>query len=432
MTITTMTKYNYQFFRKIVRIILLILGIVTPFIKIDGKHLLIFDIFKLEFNIFGLSLQINQFLPLLIFFLFLTFLFLYLTVTFGRIWCGWLCPQSVMMETTSFMDKLNKKSGLNKIFNIIILFVISAFFAGILLLYFIPYEIFFKSLFTEHFSKPIFTTLLILTVLLFLNFLLVRYRFCATVCPYSMLQSMLFDKHTLAVWMIPERKDECINCLKCVNVCSTNIDIREGQNSACINCAKCIDACREVMARFGKKSLFAYRFGQNNEKNFTRFSSVLTLALTIAAFSIFLFLAFHVKSVQIEVIPNSKFLPRYVEDYAVNRYTLIIENNTNTEKTFTVKIENIPDYKIVPDGIFTVKPHHKEHFHFFIKVEENLLENTNLLSLRLLITDQAGEITAYKNVSFRKPTHHKRKNKKEVHDDEDHDRDDNKKHETGD
>lgn len=424
-----MIKYNYQFYRKIVRFFLLTAGILAPFIKIDGKHLLIFDIYKLEFHVFGLSLQINQFLPILVFFLFVTFLFLYVTVTFGRIWCGWICPQSVMMETTSFMDNLNKKSTLNKIFKTILLFTFSAFFAGILLLYFIPYEIFFKSLFTEHFSKPIFIALLILTVLLFLNFLLVRYRFCATVCPYSMLQSMLFDKHTLAVWMIPETKDECINCLKCVKVCSTNIDIREGQNSACINCAKCIDACSEVMARFGKKSLFAYRFGQNNEKNFKRFSSVLTLALTILAFSVFLFLAFQVKSVQIEVIPNSKFLPRNVDDYAVNRYTLLIENNENVEKRFKIAVDNIIDYEIVPTDTLIVKPNHKEHLHFFIKVNEDLLEDTKLLSLRLLITDLAKDSIVYKNVSFRKPTHHKRKHKKDNHDNDD---DDNKKHKSRD
>lgn len=394
---------NFQFYRRIVRIILVILGVTLPFIKINGNHLLIFNIYTFEFHIFGLSLQINQFLPLLALFLFLTFLFLYLTVTFGRIWCGWLCPQSVSMELTSFMQNFNKGSLPIKTFKILFLSLLSVLIAANILLYFIPYEIFFDRLLGEKFSKGIFTALLTLGTLLFLNFWLVRYRFCATVCPYSMLQSMLFDKHTLAVWMIPERKDECINCLSCVKVCSTNIDIRQGQNSACINCAKCIDACAKVMGKLGKKSLFAYRFGENNKKRFTRFSSAVSLVLTLVSFFIFILVAISTKNVQVEVIPYQKFLPRYIDNFAANGYILAVENGDNKDKTIAVEIEEITGYEITPNSIFKVKPKSKGDFTFFIKLKKELLENSPILNLKLKIVNKQDNTVEIKTVSFRRP-----------------------------
>jgi len=378
---------NFQSYRRVVRLILLIAAVVLPFIKINGNHLLIFNIYTFEFHIFGLSLQINQFLPFLALFLFLTFLFLYITVTFGRIWCGWLCPQSVSMELTSFMQRFNKDSLPVKTFKILLLYLLSLLIAANIQLYFIPYEIFFHRLFVNEFSKGIFIALISLGTLLFLNFWLVRYRFCATVCPYSMLQSMLFDKHTLAVWMIPERRDECINCLSCVKVCSTNIDIRKGQNSACINCAKCIDACAKVMEKFGKKSLIEYRFGEENKKRMARFSSVISLLLSVAAFLIFIFVTISTKNVQIEVIPYQKFLPRYIDDFAANGYVLVVENGDNTDKTIALELENIAGYEITPASIFNVKPKSKVDFTFFIKLKKDLLDNAPILNLKLKISN---------------------------------------------
>jgi len=402
---------NFQFYRRIVRAILVILGVTLPFIKINGNHLLIFNIYTFEFHLFGLSLQINQFLPLLALFLFFTFLFLYITVTFGRIWCGWLCPQSVSMELTSFIQSFNKGNLPVKTFKIILLYALSVMIAANILLYFIPYEIFFDRLFGNEFSKGIFTALITLGTLLFLNFWLVRYKFCATVCPYSMLQSILFDKHTLAVWMIPERRDECINCLSCVKVCSTKIDIRQGQNSACINCAKCIDACANVMGKLGKKSLFAYRFGEENKKRFTRFSSTVSLFLTVISFIIFILIAVSTKKVQVEVIPYQKFLPRYIHDFAANGYVLVIENGDNKDKTIAIEIEDLSGYEITPNSIFKVKPKSKEDFTFFVKLKRDLLENTPILNLKLKIVNKEDKTSEIKNISFRRPITSRRSKK---------------------
>lgn len=394
---------NFQSYRRVVRIFLIVTAIVLPFIKINGNHLLIFDIYTFKFHIFGLVLQINQFLPLLALALFITFLFLYITVTFGRIWCGWLCPQSVSMEVTSFMDKFSKNAISIKVLKLILVYFISLLIAANILLYFIPYEIFFKSLTGEHFSRGIFISLMVLGTLLFLNFWLVRYRFCATVCPYSMLQSMLFDKHTLAVWMIPETRDECIKCMACVKVCSTGIDIRQGQNSACINCAKCIDACADVMAKKGKKSLFAYRFGENNIKNFTRFSSIVSMFLAIVSFVVFILVAFNTKNVQVEVIPYKKFLPRYVGDFAANGFILVVENSDNVNKKIKIELRDMTEYEITPDSMFEVGADSKKDFTFFIKIKKNIVEGKPILNLKmriLNITDNKEEI---KDLSFRRP-----------------------------
>jgi len=107
-----MTKYNgYQSKRAFVRNILILISLTIPFIRINGHSLLRFDISELILYFFGLVIPINNFFFLLLVTLFFTFLFFFITVVYGRIWCGWLCPQTITMDITSFLDKKRDKSG---------------------------------------------------------------------------------------------------------------------------------------------------------------------------------------------------------------------------------------------------------------------------------------------------------------------------------
>lgn len=392
-----MMKINYQFYRKIVRYMLVLTAIILPFLKIKGEHLLIFDLTTFRFHIFGLTLNINQFLPLLFLILFLAFLFMFITVNYGRIWCGWLCPQSVSMEMTDFMKGFIKSKPLIKMFNIIMLGVISILISVNILLFFFPYDYFFSNFF----NKGILLSTIIIAFLLFLNFLLVRFRFCATVCPYSMLQSVLFDRHTLAVWMIPETKKECIKCLRCVKACSTGIDIRSGQNSACINCAKCIDACSDVMKKFGKKSLFAYRFGEENIRKFWKFSTILSIFLSTLFLGLFLYASLNTSNLQMEIIPNNKFLPRINNGYVINSYILAVENNKNREEDVFLKIESLKSYEISPGERFVIPKNSKQNIIFYIKLPKTYLDEKSIVNFDIT----SGNETDIKkfHISFRAP-----------------------------
>lgn len=99
---------NYQDKRRLVRWLLIVIALIVPFVRINGNSLFRFDVNELILYFFGLSLPINNFFFILLATLFLIFLFVTMTLMYGRIWCGWLCPQSVTMEVTSFIDKLKK------------------------------------------------------------------------------------------------------------------------------------------------------------------------------------------------------------------------------------------------------------------------------------------------------------------------------------
>ncbi|MCA1932222.1 MAG: 4Fe-4S binding protein [Calditerrivibrio sp.] len=400
------SKYNYQDKRAFVRKILIALFLLVPFIRINGHSFFRFDIPDLIFYFFGFTVPINNFFFILLVTLFLTFAFITMTLMFGRIWCGWICPQSVTMEVTSFVDKVKKGENSKKILYFFLLIIISFVIATNMVFYFVdPYQ-FFRKLFSEGYIHPVtFGFILTLAIIIFLDIYLVRFRFCATVCPYSMIQSVLYDDHTLAVYMIPETKDDCIKCNSCVRVCSTGIDIRQGLNSACINCAKCIDACEKVMGKKGKKSLFAYLYGPNNEKKFTRPTVLIGLVATSVFLVASIVAAVHLKPYKVEFLTNPKFYPRFTEGYAVNGFQLIIENYSSKEKKIEIflseKSKNI-DVVIEPAKYFSAKPKEKKEENIFLKIPSEISEKNQLIDLEIGIKDEEGKII-FKKITFRKP-----------------------------
>lgn len=403
-----MTKYenSYQEKRGFVRKIVIALVFFIPFVRINGNSLFRFDISELILYFFGFTVPINNFFFILLITLFFTFAFITVTLMFGRIWCGWVCPQSVTMEVTSFIDKIKKGENVKKIIYILLLVIISFIISINMVFYFVdPYK-FFSKLFGEGYIHPVTMGFIVtLAIIIFIDIYLVRFRFCATVCPYSMIQSVLYDDHTLAVYMIPETKDDCIKCNACVRVCSTGIDIRQGLNSACINCAKCIDACEKVMSKRGKKSLFAYLYGPSNEKKFTRPTVLIGVVATSIFFVASIVAAVYFKPYKIELLTNPKFYPRFTEGHAVNGFNLIIENYSSKEKKIELflseKSKSI-DAVIEPSKYFSARPKEKKEENIFLKIPAEISEKNQLIDLEIGIKDEEGKIV-FKNITFRKP-----------------------------
>lgn len=394
---------SYQSKRRLVRWILILTVLAVPFIKINGNSLIRFDVSELVLYLFGMSLPIYNFFFVLLVTLFFTFFFIMMTLVYGRIWCGWLCPQSVTMEVTSFIDRAKKVGTARKGLYIFYLILISILISLNMVFYFVdPYK-FFSNLFKTGYIHPVTLGFIItLTVIIFLDIYLVRYRFCATVCPYSMIQSILFDDHTLAVYMKPETKDECINCLSCVKVCSTGIDIRQGLNSGCINCAKCIDACEAVMSKRGKSSLFAYLFGPKNDINLKR-PTVLISGLATAVFLVATIVAgVNIKPYSVEFITNPKFYPRFTGDFAVNGFQFIAENLSNKEKNFIITAYTSVPLTLEPNENIKVLPKEKKVENIFVKIPKEIAEKHQLLDIEIVIKDEKGKETR-KKVTFRKP-----------------------------
>ncbi len=259
--------------------------LVLPWIYIDGKQWVMFNIAAREFTIFG-----NTFLghdtPYLIFLLLgFAFFIAIVTVLGGRVWCGWACPQTVFLDSLFrkaevFVEgnsrerrKLqeapwNKEKILKKSLKWFLFAFISTHITHSFLGYFVGTHHLLEI--TSHSPLehwPLFLTMLFINAVVLFNFGWFREQFCIIMCPYGRFQSVLMDENSLVVAYnekrgeprkaphdSPETRGDCVNCFQCVRVCPTGIDIRNGTQMECIACTACIDACDSIMEKINKPS----------------------------------------------------------------------------------------------------------------------------------------------------------------------------------
>jgi len=389
---TTISKFHS--WRRIVAILQAATLLGLPFIKINGKSALRFDIPSLELHFFGSSLWMEDFFIVLIATIFLSFLIILITVLLGRIWCGWVCPQTVIADFTAFIEKTAGRGLLNKILSWSVLFLISIVIAANLIWYFVsPYE-FFPSLLSWQMGNVVWWFWIVLTLIIFLNFAFLRQTFCATVCPYAKLQSTLYDDKTLVIAFDPRRKEECIECMACVKTCPVGIDIRKGLSDACINCAECIDACTLQMERKGKRTLIDYFFGLPGETGrLFRQNAVLLGTVTIAFLVFFIYLLLSFSAVDVTVLPNNSFSPRTSKDGgAVNSYILSVKNKGKSDVELKVEISNMEGrIRIVPQRLFHVSAGEMKKFPVYITIDDmKRKELTEDPVINIELTDDSG------------------------------------------
>ena len=261
---------TYKAKRRVVRIVLLAAFFAVPFINIGGNPLLRFDAREMAIYVAGVSLTPSHIFPALLLFLSGLFFFIFITQLFGRIWCGWLCPQTLLLDCAGDLSFKIR----NKAYDIVVKLLVSVLVVAGLILYTMPPADFIPRLANGDIS-PIWA---VVALIIFLELLLVGRTFCKTVCPYSIFQSVMFDADTMRVGFHPERVNDCIKCKACVRVCPTGLDIREGLNNKCVSCASCVDACAKILAKLGKKTCVDYFYGRLKFKPF-RVNTVITLVL---------------------------------------------------------------------------------------------------------------------------------------------------------
>jgi len=343
-----------QPWRRFAGIVQAVIIIGLPFLKINGESALRFDIPTLRLHFFGSNIWMEEFFIVLIGIIFLTFLFIFITLMFGRIWCGWLCPQTVIIDLTRFRDKMRSKGLLYKSGAVILILLISALVAANLIWYFVsPYE-FIPQVMDGTLGNVTVGFWIVLTAIMFLNFLLLRQNFCATVCPYAKLQSVIFDNKTLVISFDPRRKEECMNCMACVRACPVGIDIREGLSPACITCAECVDTCERMMQRREKKSLIGYFFGiPGGTGGLLRQNAVMLASITAVCLVFFVYLLITRIAVDMTVLPNYSFPPRVTADgNVVNSYILSLKNRgrSGVELSIEAKVST-GSAEIVPERV---------------------------------------------------------------------------------
>ncbi len=286
-------------YRSLVSYVLLIVLISGPFLKISGQPLLLFDILQRRFIIFGQVFWPQDFFLFVIGMSTSVVFIILFTVVFGRIFCGWICPQTIFMEgvfrkveywiegdymSQKKLDKQpwNREKIVKKTSKQIIFVLISVVIMHTFMAYLVGIEKMWKMVAEGPGENAVgFSAMIVLTGLFYGVFSRLREQVCTTICPYGRLQGVLLDRQSIVVAYDKERgenrsklrkgedreavgKGDCIDCNQCVYVCPTGIDIRNGTQLECVNCTACIDACDSIMDRIGKpKGLVRYASEQN-------------------------------------------------------------------------------------------------------------------------------------------------------------------------
>ncbi len=255
------------------------LAFVLAFVAAPFSNLMRFDIPRQRFYFAGFELWISEFAIIFFALMFLMFVIAASAIIHGRVYCSYACPQMIFSEWSQSVERwaqrmaqrwlkgagaeMRKAAGAALFYGV--LAVASVFLAFVFTSYFIePKDLLGRLLHADLVTVGGITGATV-TLITFLDFTLVRQKFCTTVCPYGYIQGMLQDQHTLLVSYTDgtgEAKD-CIECKKCVRVCEMGIDIRDSPYQIeCVHCGDCIDACEDILRKIGKPGLIHYAWGE--------------------------------------------------------------------------------------------------------------------------------------------------------------------------
>ena len=360
-------------YRNIVAYVLLALFFVIPFLKINGNPLLLINIVERHFFIFGQPFYPQDFFILALGAITSIVFVILFTVVFGRIFCGWICPQTIFLEMVfRKIDYLiegdrNKQMKLDRqewntekiwkrSLKWSIFIIISLIITHWMFMYIVGYQEVFTMIKEGPFNNfTSFLVMIIFTAAFYFTFAWFREQVCTLVCPYGRLQGVLIDKQMINVYYDFKRgenrskwrkgedrkaegKGDCIDCNQCVVVCPTGIDIRDGQQLECVNCTACIDACDEVMVKTGlPPGLIRYATEDEIEKEIpfqftTRMKAYsFVLALMVAFMG---FLMYNRADVEAKFIKpaGSSFFVRDAKITNTYSYTFLNKSNKDSDE----------------------------------------------------------------------------------------------------
>ena len=374
--------------RTVVAIILLGLLFSGPFIKIGGQPLLLFNIFERKFVILGIAFWPQDFylfgLATITFFVSI----ILFTVVFGRVWCGWACPQTIFMEMVyrrieywiegdaKQQKKLNDgpwstNKIIKKVFKQTIFFLIAVLIAHVLMAYLVGIERVEEIITGSPFANwGGFMTMAFFSLLFYWVFSYFREQACIAVCPYGRLQGVLLNQDSMAVsydfnrgeprgklkkGTVEDEKGDCIDCKLCVHVCPTGIDIRNGTQLECVNCTACMDACDEVMTKIDKPTglirISSYNNiieGKKSIINGRVIAYSLVLIAMVVVTTTFLLRRSDVDATMLRV-PGQLYQKTEVGDIQ-NLYNVMFVNKTFDPITLAVRIKDHPEAMITKVG----------------------------------------------------------------------------------
>ncbi len=379
----------FRRYRTIVQTILILFFIGLPWTEINHHQTVYLNIVDREFYFFGLLLKAHN-APLLLFILLGGSLALaFVTSVWGRLWCGWTCPQTVfidglyrriefLIEGNYLKRRKMKTDELSFLFIIkksvkwTLFYIASAVIAHSFLAYFVGAHEFFKIIESgPNSSLSIFYFSQILTLFLLFNFGWLREQFCTVMCPYGRIQSLLIDQNSLAV-VYDENRSDCIKCNRCVSVCPIGIDIRNGLQMECIACTACIDACDEIMVKIDKpKGLIKYDTLNTKKISIFKPRSILYLTGILICILGLIFNLAQLKHSEAFVLRSlSTTFSLQQEngiDQITNQFRFALNNQSDQIHKYKIEIIDQPHIQIISQtNEMILKPKENVDWHFFL------------------------------------------------------------------
>ena len=393
-------KTPYRYKRYIGYLIASIVALSLPFIKINGNHIFLLSFDKKQLHLLGTAFDMQE-LYLMPFLLMLLFLGIFAATSLGgRAWCGWTCPQTIfrviyrdLIESTLLglrriknkqkdPDLSKAENKTKKVIGLILWTCLSILAASNFLWFFVPPEDFFAYL--QDPAEHLFLIGFVLAIAAFLvyDIVFLKEDFCIYICPYSRVQSVLYDNDTYqAIYSInrggtiyndhhekiifkvkdlPEPTNECTTCESCVTVCPTHIDIRKGLQLECINCLECVDACTTVMGKLGKPSLVQWsstnQIKNNIPTKIIRKSSIMYFVALVVVIGLLFVMGGEKEYMLLNINKTTQLYKVKENNLVTNNYVLLFQNTESKVMTYELEIVDNPDIKITRFESFSLSP----------------------------------------------------------------------------
>lgn len=378
-----------------------------PFIKVSGEPLFLFNVLERKFILFGMVFWPQDFFLFgLAMLTFMVFIVLF-TAVFGRLWCGWACPQTIFMEMVfrkleyliegdgpyqKTLDKMpwNSEKIIKRTIKYLSFYAVSFLISLMFLSYIIGLDEVLLFFTQSGSHKKGLISLFIFSGVFFFVYIYLREQVCIVVCPYGRLQGVLLDKRSIVVAYDYQRGEprslihkneqrtagDCIDCGHCVKVCPTGIDIRNGTQMECVNCTACIDSCDEMMEKVGfEKGLVRYASEagiMNKEKvkitpRIIGYSVILLILASVLTFALV-----GRSDVETTILRTPGMLYQDRGDGLIsNLYNYKIVNKTRNEMEMELRIESIKgSINLIGRKNIFIKKEEVTEGEFFILIEK--------------------------------------------------------------
>ncbi len=431
-------------------VIATIIALVTPFITIGGNHIFLLSFDKKQLQLMGTAFDMQE-LYLMPFLLMLLFIGIFAaTAIGGRAFCGWACPQTIfrviyrdLIETKllGLRKRINnkqkepdyKKNAGKRVVAILIWSLLALIAAADFIWYFVPPEDFFQ--YIQNPSEHTILVGLLLGIVAFLiyDIIFLKEDFCIYVCPYSRVQSVLYDNETFqAIYDphrggeiyddnkekvvfkqkdLPDESNECTTCQHCVTVCPTHIDIRKGTQLECINCLECVDACTTVMGKLGKESLVQWTsmnaIHENKPTKLLRKTTYMYGVAIIAIFVMLFVMGGEKENMLLNVNKTTQLYRVKADNEVTNSYYMLFQNTQSKKHTFKIEVvgKYANTFKIKRFKSVTINPGKLVKELVILSTKERLVDDKTKdtplkVNLKAYAVDDPKNIIVFREMTF--------------------------------